>query len=57
VLRCARKDKSNACLIALLERRPRSVIAIALANKVARVIWAMLRRGEDYRNGAIAFAA
>jgi transposase len=57
VLRWAKKGKSSAWLIGLLERRPRSVVAIALANKMARVAWAMLRRGEDYRKEGIASAA
>jgi len=57
VLRWAKKGKSSPWLIALLARRPRSVVAVALANKMARIVWAMLRRGEDYRNEAIASAA
>ncbi len=32
----------------MLARKPRMVLAIALANKMARAIWAMLTRGEDY---------
>ena len=36
-------------LLKLLERRPRKVAAIALANKMARIIWAMMARGEVYR--------
>lgn len=57
VLRWAKKGKSSPWLISLLERRPRSVVAIALANKMARIVWAMLSRGEDYRNEATASAA
>jgi len=57
VLRWAKKGKSSPWLIGLLERRPRSVVAIALANKMARIVWAMLSRGEDYRKEAIAAAA
>ncbi len=34
----------------LLERKPRKLAAVALANKMARIIWAMLTRGEDYRS-------
>ncbi len=30
-------------------RKPRMLVAIALANKMARTIWAMLTRNEDYR--------
>jgi len=33
------------------------VAASALANKMARGIWAMLTRGEDYRGPAIGSAA
>jgi transposase len=38
----------------MLARKPRVVLAIALANKMARAIWAMLTRGEDYRVPAAA---
>ncbi len=40
---------ASAWLLQLLERRPRKVAAIALANKIARVTWAMMARGEVYR--------
>ena len=40
---------ASAWLLRLLERRPRKVAAIALANKMARIIWAMMARGEAYR--------
>lgn len=39
----------SAWLLALLERKPRKLAAVALANKMARIIWAMLTRREDYR--------
>jgi transposase len=35
-------------LTALLARRPPKVAAIALANKIARMAWAMMARGERY---------
>jgi hypothetical protein len=35
--------------MALLERKPRKLAAIALANKMARVVWAMMERGTSYR--------
>jgi transposase len=37
-------------LLGLLERKPRKVAAVALANKMARIIWAMMARGEAYRH-------
>ena len=33
-----------------MTRKPRMVAAIALANKMARALWAMLTKQEDYRN-------
>jgi transposase len=36
-------------LTALLVRRPIKVAAIALANKIARMAWAMMAKGERYR--------
>jgi transposase len=36
-------------LTALLARRPRKLAAVALANKMARIVWAMMVRGEAYR--------
>lgn len=38
----------------MLERKPRMVAAVALANKMARRLWAMLVKNEDYRDPAIA---
>jgi transposase len=33
----------------MLERKPVKVVAIALANRMARIVWALLRGGESYR--------
>jgi transposase len=41
----------------LLERRPARLASVALANKTARVAWAVLARGEVYRAGPTAQAA
>jgi len=40
-------------LMGLLARRPVNVAAVALANKLARIIWAVMVRGEPYRLGGI----
>jgi transposase len=44
--------KHRPWLTALLERLPTKVAAIALANKLARMAWAMMARGQRYRNPA-----
>ncbi len=41
----------------MLARKPRMLVAIALANKMARQIWAMLTKNEDYRDPALAGVA
>jgi transposase len=38
----------------MLARKPRMLVAIALANKMARAVWAILVKGEDYRDPAAA---
>ena len=53
VLRRVRgNDKVPKWLSALLTRRPYKVVAVALANKTARVIWALLTKGGIYRGMA-----
>jgi len=49
VIRSRKAQEAGSWLARLLERRPAKVVAIALANRTARVIWAMLRSGEAYR--------
>ena len=44
--------REGSWLARMLERKPRMLVAIALANKMARSIWAMLSRKEDYRTMA-----
>jgi transposase len=41
-----------AWINALLARRPFNVVVAAVANKLARMIWALLSRGEAYRAAA-----
>ena len=43
------RKTASAWLLNLLERRPRKVAAVALANKMARIAWAMMSTGEAYR--------
>ena len=58
VLRHARShpDK-HPWLMQLLARRPAKVAIVALANKMARIAWAVLSRGETYRAPTLAASA
>jgi len=47
-----REGKPWAWIDAPLARRPSNLVAVAVANKLARVAWALLSRGEDYRAAA-----
>ena len=47
----------GAWMNALEARAPRNVLVVAMANKLARVAWAVVSRGEDYRPGQIVAAA
>jgi transposase len=50
VLRRAKQSPQNhPWLVQLLARRPFKVVAIALANKMARIAWALLARRGTYR--------
>lgn len=59
VIRSARRTKAPAFawVNALLERRPARLVSVALANKAARIAWAILVRGETYRAPAMEAAA
>lgn len=48
---------SDPWLRDLLARRPYKVVMVALAAKTARILWAMLAKGEVYRDRASAPAA
>src|SRR5262245_10468988 len=48
--------KHRPWLTALLARRPTKVAAIALANKIARMAWAMMAKSERYKE-PVALAA
>jgi transposase len=54
VLRCSKAARANAWIQGLLAKRPRLVVAVALANKMARIAWAVMARQTPYRIGAAA---
>jgi transposase len=43
------KPNASAWLLGLVARKPKKLAAVALANKTARIVWAMMSRGEAYR--------
>ena len=50
VLRCKRdRVPMGAWMTALEARAPRNVLIVAAANKLARIAWAVLSSGQDYR--------
>jgi len=58
VLRLARqKPEKYPWLTQLLARKPFKVVAVALANKIARMAWALLARGGTYRTPGLTAAA
>lgn len=46
-------DRFDPWFSDLLERKPAKLAAVAMANKTARIIWAVLTRNEPYRIRAI----
>jgi transposase len=47
-----REGKLRMWIDSLRQRRPFNVVVAAVANKLARILWAMLSRGEAYRAAA-----
>jgi len=52
-----RSIPEGSWLARIAARKPRMLVAIALANKMARTIWALLTKNEDYRDSAQVAAA
>jgi transposase len=50
----SKRAKQDPWLARLLEKKPRMVAAVALANKMARIGWALMMRQEDFRATPVA---
>lgn len=55
--RAGKKVPTESWLGRMLMRKPKMLVGIALANKMARQLWAMLTKEEDYRDPGVAVAA
>ena len=51
-----RGARPGSWLARMMDRKPLMLVAVALANKMARSIWAMLTKKEDYRDPGLAAA-
>ena len=51
-----RGEISDPWLARMLDEKPRKVVAVALANKMARIIWAVTVKEESYRAPGVASA-
>jgi transposase len=50
----SKATNADPWVIGMRKRRPSLVVAVALANKTARIAWAVMQRKEDYRRMAVA---
>ncbi len=49
-----RGEPAGSWLAQMLARKPRMLVAVALANKNARIVWALLAKGGTYRAPVLA---
>ena len=54
-MRDRRGKNASPWLIELLKRKPPKLVAVAVANKIARIAWKLMVAGEHYR-GAVALS-
>ena len=47
-------SRASPWLVGMLARKPRMLVTVALANKMARIVWALMAHGGSYRAPAAA---
>ena len=52
-VRLGKSKHATAWMQDMLERKPPKLVAIALANKIARIAWKLMLTGESYQNKAV----
>jgi transposase len=50
----SRGAPAGSWLAGMLQRKPRMLVTVALANKTARIVWAVMKKNESYRAPALA---
>ena len=50
---CGKNARTDPWRAKLLESKPLKLAAVALANKMARIAWAVMTRQEDFRPRAV----
>jgi transposase len=56
VRHAARSAPDGSWLGRMLARKPRMLVTVALANKMARIVWALLTKGGVYQAPVVAAA-
>ena len=51
---CSQRRPRGSWLARMMARKPRMLVAVALANRMARIAWALMRNEEVYRDPAAA---
>lgn len=51
-IRAGNGKNASPWLLGMLKRKPPKLVAVALANKIARIAWKMMVTGESYRKNA-----
>jgi transposase len=51
IYRATQRRDAESWLMKLINRRNKNVAAVALANKTARTVWALLAHGREFQAG------